>query len=218
MTPSGGGDPLHRYKPHKHWVALRFNPLQKPFQTVTQPVTLEKLMDLKKPNSEKTVNQEQLCLECGMCCNGVIFADVRLRKGDDGARLRAMGLRMKGKSMFCQPCAALEGCRCRIYEKRPRYCREFECTVLQSFNSGKLKKGSALRIIREAKKRVRRVKELLRKLGDRDEEEDLRGRFRRMARKLERPDLDEVTGRAYGELTLAMHDLNQLLREAFYPG
>jgi len=33
--PGEGVDPLHRYKPHKHWVELRSNPLQKLLQTVT---------------------------------------------------------------------------------------------------------------------------------------------------------------------------------------
>ena len=41
---AGGVDPLHRYKPHKHWVGLRSNPLQNPLQSVTQPVTLAGLM------------------------------------------------------------------------------------------------------------------------------------------------------------------------------
>src|SRR5438132_2396309 len=35
---------------------------------------------------------EDLCLECGLCCNGVIFADVRLQPGDDPKRLKALGL------------------------------------------------------------------------------------------------------------------------------
>ena len=173
---------------------------------------------LKTEKNEDPSDEQQLCLECGMCCNGVIFGDVKLREGDDAARLESLGLRMKGKRAFSQPCAALEGCRCRIYEERPKYCREFECVVLENVKSGRLKKTVARGIIREAKKRVTRVERLLNELGDRNELKDLRARVRHMARKLERPDLDDETRRVYGELTLAMHDLNQLLREAFYPG
>src|ERR1041384_8180337 len=33
-----------------------------------------------------------LCLECGLCCNGVIFADVQLEPADDAARLQSLGL------------------------------------------------------------------------------------------------------------------------------
>jgi len=43
-VPQGGVDPLHRYKPHKHWVKRWLNPLQKPLQTVTRPVTKNHLM------------------------------------------------------------------------------------------------------------------------------------------------------------------------------
>ena len=36
----GGGveKPLHRYKAHKHWVFLIFNPLHKPLQLATKPL------------------------------------------------------------------------------------------------------------------------------------------------------------------------------------
>jgi hypothetical protein len=43
-------------------------------------------------------------------------------------------------------------------------------------------------------------------------------RFRRTARRLEEVGLDAQAADTYGRLTLAMHDLNLLLSEAFYPG
>jgi Fe-S-cluster containining protein len=156
-----------------------------------------------------------------MCCNGVIFADVKLKPGDDPAQLRGLGLQVKvreGQTKFSQPCSALDGCRCRIYSERPKYCREFECVLLKSVKAGRLGEAAAMRIIRAARRRVEKVNRLLGELGDRDERADLRGRFRRTARKLEQADLDEKTRRAYGQLTLAMHDLNGLLSDAFYPG
>src|SRR6266581_3782971 len=86
----------------------------------------------------------QLCLSCGLCCNGVIFADVKLQPSDDASRLRALGLRISTPHSkfrtptFDQPCAALGGCRCRIYAERPRYCREFECVLFKSVKAGRL--------------------------------------------------------------------------------
>src|SRR5437868_1476023 len=98
--------------------------------------------------AKSTDNSSALCLECGLCCNGVIFADVRLQRGDDPGRLRALGLpiatphapssasplRKTGgvpAPRFAQPCAALDGCRCRIYADRPAYCRQFDCLLLK---------------------------------------------------------------------------------------
>ena len=54
----------------------------------------------------------QLCPKCGLCCNGVLFADVELRKGDDAQRLAELGLSLEKKGRqqaFAQPCACFDG-------------------------------------------------------------------------------------------------------------
>ncbi|HXT12069.1 MAG TPA: YkgJ family cysteine cluster protein [Candidatus Angelobacter sp.] len=170
-------------------------------------------MDPNDPNS--------LCLECGLCCNGVIFADVQLQLGENAERLRALGLAFvasKKAEKFKQPCNAFDGCRCRIYAERPTYCRQFECLLLKSVKAGRTDPSAALRTIRTALQRVKKVKTLLRDLGDAEESLALSKRFRRMQRRLESSGLDEETAETFGDLTLAVHDLNMLLAEAFYPG
>ena len=132
-----------------------------------------------------------LCLECGLCCNGVIFADVQLRPEDAAARLRALGLALVGKSRagiekFRQPCPAFGGCKCNIYSERPAYCREFECLMLKSVKAGDVNVNEARRVIRSALKQSESVKSLLRRLGDADETLALNKRFQRMQRKVER--------------------------------
>ena len=166
-----------------------------------------------------------LCLECGLCCNGVIFADVQLRPEDDAARLRSLGLvfatNQKSKiknQKFLQPCAAFDGCRCRIYSQRPKYCREFECLLLKSIKAGRTDLAGARHVIGAARQRVEKVKQLLREVGDTDEHIALSKRFRRAKRRLEGIPLDDETAEKFGELTLAVHDLNVLLSQAFYPG
>src|SRR6188508_2374656 len=111
-----------------------------------------------------------LCLDCGLCCNGVIFADVQLQPGDDTKGLESLGLspvgrkesrrggdsaadsKANGQSLkFLQPCTALgNDCRCRIYPGRPKYCREFECLLLKSVVAGETESAAALGIIRTA--------------------------------------------------------------------
>ena len=162
-----------------------------------------------------------LCLECGLCCNGVIFADVQLRSGDDAARLRALGLAFAQKSKagvekFKQSCAAFGGCKCNIYSERPRYCREFECLLLKSVKAGDVKIDEARRVIRSALKQAETVKKLLRQLGDTDETLALNKRFQRVQRKVERGACDQDTAHIFGELTLAVHKLSMLLSERFY--
>jgi uncharacterized protein len=165
----------------------------------------------------KPLDANSICRECGLCCNGVIFADVRLQSGDNEARLRALGLSFASNRKFLQPCTAFAGCNCNIYAGRPTYCREFECLLLKSFKAGQIEATASLKIIRSALRRVKKVKQLLHQLGDTDETLALSQRFRRMQRKLESSPLDKEAARIFGELTLAVHDLNVLLSEKFYP-
>ena len=165
-----------------------------------------------------------ICLECGLCCNGVIFGDLQLQPGDNVARLqKLLGqwgtiARLKGNSKLPQPCVALEGCRCRIYDGRPQYCREFDCLLLKNVKSGRIALPAALGTIRTARQRAERVRRLLRQLGDADETAALGVRFRRIKKRAESGELDDEATDLFGELTLAVHDLNVIIGGSFYPG
>src|SRR6185312_15694768 len=167
------------------------------------------------------VDTNSLCLECGLCCNGVIFADVQLRPEDDASRLRALGLAFVQKSRarvekFKQPCTAFGGCKCNIYSERPTYCREFECLLLKGVKAGEVKIDEAHRVIRSALRQAETVKRLLRQLGDTEETLALSKRVRRIKRKLESGTRDKEAAHTFGELSLAAHKLNMLLSERFY--
>ena len=176
-----------------------------------------------RTKSNETVS-EQLCPGCGLCCNGVIFANLALQPGDSSARLRSLGLPVRNSHSalrpphLTQPCAAFDGCRCRVYADRPKYCRQFECVLLKRVKAGQTVPAAAGRIIRTARARADKVLRLLRALGDADEQLPLSARFRRTSRRLKEHELDKETADAYGQLTLAFHDLNLLLGDSFYPG
>lgn len=195
----------------------------------------------KQPNGSKP---EDICLACGLCCDGVIFTNVKLQPEDDpkafaglfppattGPAIPATEVRLvphsAGRASFAQgpktspvpqPCIAFDGCKCRIYNDRPKHCREFECLLLRAVQARRTCKSDALEIIRGARRRADKVWRLLRELGDFDEEQALSVRFRRTAKRLQSTKLDDETADRYGELTLAVHDLNCLLSSAFYPG
>jgi Fe-S-cluster containining protein len=154
-----------------------------------------------------------------MCCNGVLFKDVELQPGDDAAKLIRLGLAFakSRQQKFPQPCAALDCRRCGIYADRPVRCRQFECALLKSVAEGEMETPKALRVIRDTQKRAEKVKRLLRELGDDEEWRALSLRFKRMQRRFESSVVDEETADKFGELTLAVHDLNLALRARFYP-
>lgn len=108
---------------------------------------------------------DQLCTECGLCCDGTLFADVELRAGDDAKRLAKLGLTLKkkgqGKLAFAQPCACFNGTLCNIYSDRPKRCRLFECGLLKKVKAGEMKAAAALKKISQTKARVKKMRGLL---------------------------------------------------------
>jgi len=108
---------------------------------------------------------DTLCTRCGLCCDGSLFADVELAGRAEATRMEAMGLEIEdddtGGAQLLQPCVALQGRRCAIYEHRPECCQTFECRLLQDVRRGVVGVERAKEHIAEALKRIGRVKGLL---------------------------------------------------------
>lgn len=166
---------------------------------------------------------EQLCLACGLCCDGTLFGHVRLLADEDGKKLRALGLPIavsRGAApvaRFPQPCVALCADRtCRVYAGRPSQCRSFECGVFKGVQAGRDDFGAALRLVKKARRLADRIRVLLREMGDTDERVALSERFRRMQVRMESGRVDAASGERFAELGVAMHRLNLLTHEKFY--
>jgi Fe-S-cluster containining protein len=160
----------------------------------------------------------QLCPKCGLCCNGVLFADVELRKGDDIQRLAELGLSLKKKGRqqaFAQPCACFDAKLCRIYAERPVRCRTFECGLLKLVAAGGMDAKATLEKIAGAQQLAKKVRQLLRGLGDKDERLALTRHYAQVMR--EPVDLSggEDAVELRGELMLAVNDLMQALQRDF---
>jgi hypothetical protein len=161
---------------------------------------------------------DQLCPNCGLCCDSTLFADVELRAGDDAKRLQKLGLTLvqktKTRLAFAQPCVCFDGKLCRIYADRPNRCRKFDCGLLKRVAAGDMTASAALKKISEAKRQAEQVRELLRSLGQRDERMALTHRY---AEAMSAPiDLSDETGAEWhGELMLAVNDLMTRLQRDF---
>jgi uncharacterized protein len=77
-----------------------------------------------------TSRAEDLCLDCGLCCDGSLFWAVPVGKGD-GAPVQ-----LDAEGRLRQPCACFAGA-CTIYAERPAACRTFDCRVLQTVQAGR---------------------------------------------------------------------------------
>jgi hypothetical protein len=168
-------------------------------------------------------SSDQLCLACGLCCDGTLFHHVKLEAGDDGGKLRELGLPVKVPratipvARFPQPCAALCADRtCRVYADRPKQCRSYECGVFKELQADRVTPAAALRLVRQARQDADRIRALLRQLGDTDEQRSLNERFRRTTRRMESGFADDTVADTYAELSLAMHHFGLLTHEKFY--
>jgi len=166
---------------------------------------------------------EDLCLSCGLCCDGTLYDLVTLEPTDDAQKLKRLGLPValsRGKTpvaRFPQPCVALCGDRsCRVYADRPEQCRAFECGVLKDLKAERITSAVALRQVTKARQRSDQVRRRLRELGDTDEHRALGERFHRTSERLEAGGIDEATKAKYADLSLAVHHLKLQIFGKFY--
>lgn len=150
-----------------------------------------------------SVTAENLCLQCGLCCNGVLFADVRAERGDLSPLFAQHGSRVP------QPCPAFnpDDCQCALYAGRPARCRKFECRQLIDVKAGKISAAAALKKIRAAKKLAAKVEKLLAALGHDEAEIPLSRRFQRCQRAAEQGALAPDSFDTLADLQLAVHEL-----------
>jgi uncharacterized protein len=162
---------------------------------------------------------DRLCTNCGLCCDGSLFADVELQRGDDAQQLARLGLALakkaRGKLAFSQPCACFDGKYCKIYGDRPRQCRLFECGVLKKAAAGKTSLDAALKTISEAKSLANRVRTLLSASGQRPGAQSLTQCYSEAMTAPVDLSRDDTVGERHGQLMRAFGDLMELLQREF---
>jgi Fe-S-cluster containining protein len=114
---------------------------------------------------------EALCLSCGLCCDGSLFALVAIDP-TEARVLRDAGVAVLdegGRLKLPQRCGALDGCRCRVYPGRPAGCRRFTCLLLHALEHGELGLEEAKAEVETTRAMLARLEGLLPKAapGDR---------------------------------------------------
>ena len=108
---------------------------------------------------EMTFSKSQsLCIDCGLCCGGLVFEDVELRDAEEALTMESLGLAVEEEEdgfFLVQPCRALNGTQCRVYEHRPECCRRFECLLLKDYQQGTKSKAEALDLIEEVRDKMK---------------------------------------------------------------
>lgn len=99
-------------------------------------------------------DRSDLCLSCGLCCQGLLHDLVPLEEDEleRAARLRLPLFESPLRLAFQLPCPRLDARRCTVYAERPRGCASYACAVLDAYAAGEIDEPTAL-------SRIERVRE-----------------------------------------------------------
>jgi Fe-S-cluster containining protein len=153
-----------------------------------------------------------LCLSCGLCCDGTLFGLVRVDASEAAHATRHrlhVVARDDGTFRLQQPCAALDGTVCRIYDDRPATCRRYLCDLAAALEGDELSLDEALALVRETKRQRER---LAAALGP-DDLPVLKRRLQQRAKEAHRPLLGQtLSEEALALLTALEERLDHLFR------
>jgi len=97
----------------------------------------------------------ELCLSCGLCCDGSLFSTGRLI-GDEAALGRSLGLSIveptprDGVFRFRQPCACFRDGSCSVYDQqKPEVCTTYRCELLDGYAAGTIDLESCRAVIED---------------------------------------------------------------------
>jgi uncharacterized protein len=98
-------------------------------------------------------NSSNICLSCGLCCDGTLIGFVEVENEEIPALKELMDVEdINGKGVFLQPCNKYcDGCT--IYAQRPKQCTSFKCGLLKSVEQKELDFDLAVETINMVKQK-----------------------------------------------------------------
>lgn len=99
----------------------------------------------------------ELCLLCGLCCDGSLFDNVALTEAEAQALIErdvAVGLRGGSRYVLEQRCDALKGTCCTAYDVRPDGCRKYHCLLVTALETDEVSFDDAAGVVAEAHRKL----------------------------------------------------------------
>lgn len=106
----------------------------------------------------------ELCVACGICCDGILFSSVTVTDPSEAERARALRIPVHvvdERHFFDQPCSALGDKGCSIYTERPLLCHAYRCLLLKQVDAGTMPLADAVRTVEEARRREVEIRALM---------------------------------------------------------
>jgi hypothetical protein len=107
-----------------------------------------------------------ICLPCGLCCDGTLIGFVRLESEEVVKFKSTKEIEViDGEGFFFQPCS--DFCeKCTIYDQRPKKCASFNCGLLDSVQTNTTNLNEALQIIASVKHQKKTIEQKMESLVD----------------------------------------------------
>ncbi len=105
-------------------------------------------------------NGSDLCLPCGLCCEGVLHG-YALLAATEMAQAQRMGLQPEtrdGGHLFPLPCPLYHGSGCPTYRDRPAVCHDHQCELLANYLAGEMGLAECLALAEQIHGMVRAIR------------------------------------------------------------
>lgn len=159
---------------------------------------------------------ENLCLSCGLCCDGTLIGFVQLDKEDTSALKDTLEVieNSNGNGVFLHPCSKYcDGCT--IYSKRPKKCAEFACKLLTSVEQKEVDFNSATESIAEVKQRKNAILSKLETLDFQLDSDSFYFNMVELKKLLQKKRIDATLTKNHLELIVNLEQLDIMLSNRF---
>jgi Fe-S-cluster containining protein len=160
-------------------------------------------------------NLLNICLACGICCDGTLIGFVELNREEIPRLKEIMEIEAEDdKGFFLQPCKKYcDGCT--IYSKRPKQCGAFECGLLKSFEQNELDYETAIDIISLVKQKKSAIEKRLELLDIELKSESFHFKMAELKNLLQKKTNNKSLTQSHLELIYEVERLDSLLSEKF---
>ena len=163
---------------------------------------------------------QNICIDCGMCCDGTMFRYAGIQEGDQLEPLKAAGavfVKREADTAFLLPCPAFRGGCCSIHGTRPAICGAYRCRLLRRYEAGEVSFEEAQALIIRTMDQRDRVRPTLTAFIDSPDSLALSGLYWRLEEKFDAMPDPARARREKAELLLDIAALRVVLAREFEP-
>lgn len=162
------------------------------------------------------IDSLNICLPCGLCCDGILIGYVALFKDEIPAIRKIKKIEEEnGEGFFLQPCENNKCDGCNIYANRPKHCASFKCGLLKSVEQEKTDYNLALEIINEVKQKQALIEKKIILLKFKLKSKSFNFKMIELNNLLKKKNASSSINKEEKDLLSDINQLNQLLLKEF---